>query len=329
MHPLARYLVPAGIILVSAGFLWLVLGPIISYIAPFWPLLAIAASIGLLIWRLPLGQVQAIFAGIGNAVVIQPVQGILTALLLTAIYGGLLWSGYGYGAGELTNRFGFEPRWSWLLVTALGLPIIPAFWYLYQATGIPGDPKSIRRGVTIIMLFVIVFFAWWYHEQPNQLFDHLTGTPKFWVAEKEEAIYHSPGFSPVTGEGLRQGTPEDVARFKKKAWTARLAEKLEKSRREAAAAQRGVGMGLQEFCPGDEHWLEAGVERTFQIGERGGCNVRDIKIPTAGRVRVTWIYPGGEEEVMELRVGDSDLKLTRRPSAFRVLALEKAAFKAL
>src|SRR3989344_3512290 len=145
MHPLARYLVPVGVILIVLGFLWALLGPIIHYLLPFWPLLAIAVGGGLLFLRLPLAQVRTILSSIGQAASTQPLRGLLIGILFTVIYGGLIWLGYGYGAGELTRRFGFEPRWTWVLVTALGLPMIPAFWYLYPATGIPGDPMGIRR----------------------------------------------------------------------------------------------------------------------------------------------------------------------------------------
>ncbi|MBI2610255.1 hypothetical protein HYW53_03785 [Candidatus Giovannonibacteria bacterium] len=91
----------------------------------------------------------------------------------------------------------------------------------------------------------------------------------------------------------------------------------------------GEGMGLKELCPGDEHWLDPGTEVTLQVGERHGCRVSAVTVPTSGKVIRRWIYPGGETEEAVLSSRDPDLPApSRRPSAVFVRALERSSFKA-
>jgi hypothetical protein len=282
MHPLSRYLVPAGIILVGAGIIWFILAPLIGYLAQFWPLLAIAVGIGLLIWRFGFAQAQAIIKGTMDTLALQPLYGIIVGALLTAIYGGAVWLGYLYLAPWLTESLliGHDQRWSWVLVTALGLSLIPGFWRLYQVTGIPGDPDNVRRGIRTIQFFVLIFFAYLYYSQPNWFFDHKTGEPRFWVADKEGRVYPAPGYSPETGEKLRPGTQKDVERFKRAPWPERIWQKTKQQA--LAAAPRGPRLNPDgTVAPWEKINLSPGEEKAYFF-QKDGFRVTG----KGGRVRV-------------------------------------------
>lgn len=210
MHPLARYLIPFGIALLIVAVLWWVLGPLVGYLAKFWPALAIAVGLGLLLWRFPTAQAQALLGA-------PIIRGIATALILTAIYGGLLWLGYVYVPRLMISELGISLRTTWLIVTILGLPVIPIIWRLYAATGIPGDPVVIGRGFRALALLILIFMGWWYHHQPNIFFDK-GGKSQFWVAKSEGKAYFRPGHSPTTGEKLDLGTAEDAKKFSQQSW---------------------------------------------------------------------------------------------------------------
>ena len=214
MHPLARWFLPIGIGLIIFSFLWWLFQPFTHYLGRFWPQIAIAIGLGLFLWRFPLGQAERVW----QFFTIQPVRGILTAAALTAMYGAALWAGYIFLPKIMMAELGVSQRMSWLLVTIIGLPAIPAIWRLYAITGIPGDPIAISRNFRILASLLLIFFGWWFHTQPNILFDHKTGASQFYVADQEQRIYFSPGVSPATGERLRPGTPEDAKKFAQKSW---------------------------------------------------------------------------------------------------------------
>lgn len=214
MHPLAKWFLPIGIGLIVFSFLWWLFQPFAYYLGQFWPQIAIAIGLGLFLWRFPLGQAEKVW----QFFTIQPVRGILTAAALTAMYGGALWLGYIYLPPLLISELGISQRTAWLLITIVGLPAIPVIWRLYAITGIPGDPVAISRNFRVLAFLALVFFGWWFHSQPNILFDFKTGKSLFYVADSEEKIYFSSGNSPATGEKLRPGTAEDAKRFAKKSW---------------------------------------------------------------------------------------------------------------
>jgi hypothetical protein len=85
----------------------------------------------------------------------------------------------------------------------------------------------------------------------------------------------------------------------------------------------------ETICPGDEVWLEAGKEVTLQVGERSGCNVASVTIPTNGKVLRRWIYPGGRTEEAVLSSSDPNLPApSARPSMVYVRAITDATLKA-
>lgn len=196
------------------GLLLMMLWPVFGFLG-FWGTtitLAITVGVAFYFWRFGATNLRLFITE--NPLL----RGIFIASFLTALYATLLWAGYSLGAEKLRVALGIETRHAWVLITVLGLPAIPALWHLYSATGIPGDVEKINRGTRTLMVLTLAFFAWWYHIQPNQFFNHTTGKTNFWVADAEGKAYYSPGFSPVTGERLREGTPEDAERFKEASW---------------------------------------------------------------------------------------------------------------
>ncbi len=156
-------------------------------------------------------------------------RGLAIGVFLTTIYTLFLWLVYGLLAPWLVLSVGVSYRSSWFSVTILSLMVLPAIWYLYDTTGMPGRVESITKARKVILPVVLSFFAWWYINQPDTLFNHQTGEVKFWVAEKESKIYYSPGYSPVTGEELRPGTPADVEKYKKRPLIESLRESATKT----------------------------------------------------------------------------------------------------
>lgn len=281
MHPLGRYLIPLGIILLATAFLWWALAPIIHYLAPMWPLLAIIIAIGVLIWRIPISQIKAALDTIGK---IPLFRGLAITVLFTMVYGVALWLGYQLGANQLQKELGISQRQAWLIITVLGLPVIPLLWRLYGATGIPGDPAVIGRGFKTLALLILIFFGWWYREQPNQFFSHKTGEAKFWVAEKEGAIYSSEGYSLVTGEKLRLGKPEDVERFRRDSWL----EDLEKKGK--ALFQPNSALQSQEVDVEKELKV---LKFTLKPGEEKECIIPADREEASARGKINCLIPLG------------------------------------
>lgn len=221
MHPLAKYAVPTGITLIVFAILWWVLTPIIKAVAPFWPLLIIGVAIGLFIWRIGFEQLQKL---IENPIA----KGLAIAFLLTCIYALFLTFIFQTAIPWTQKQLGTEPRLTILIIIILGAIAIPVFWYLFAASGIPGDPKIIGKGFKTLALISLVFIAWWNYQIPNQFFSHKNGESKFWVADSENKVYFSDGFSPVTGEKLRPGIPKDAEKFKQASWISQLKSKIYK-----------------------------------------------------------------------------------------------------
>ncbi|MDP3974965.1 MAG: hypothetical protein Q8P88_01605 [Candidatus Jorgensenbacteria bacterium] len=222
MHPLGRYAVPAGIALIVIAFMLWVLGPVVEFLGTFWFLVLLGLLIGIvtLVWRVPAAQLNAFVDVVGGNAVLR---GIFIAVLFSIIYGFCLWILFGVVPGWIQGAFGFEIRWAWVLTTVLGLPLIAILWRLYSATGIPGDPKVIGKAFRGVAFLILSFFAWWYHSQPNRLFDVKTGEATFWVADKEGMIYffttqEDSVFSPVTGDKLRSGTRADAEKYRRESW---------------------------------------------------------------------------------------------------------------
>ncbi len=215
LHPFGQIAVGGGILLLLIAIFW--------YFPLSWIVLALLLGLLILAWRLPASQLRAALQTASEAISIQPLYGIAVGILLTAIYGGAVWAGYAYGTQRLIKEFGVPYRTAWLIVTLLGLPMIPALWRLYAATGIPGDPRVISRGIQRVMLFLLIFFAWSQYAMPNRFFDPRTGESRFSVTPDGE-IYHSTEIkhSPKTGDPLRPGTKEDalkrVAQDERKPW---------------------------------------------------------------------------------------------------------------
>lgn len=289
MHPLARYLIPLGVALLVISVLWWIAGPFVKYISSFWPFLAIAIGVGLLLWRFPTAQAQALLGA-------PLIRGLATALILTAIYGGLLWLGYVYLPKIMVSELGVSLRTTWLIVTIVGLPVIPIIWRLYAATGIPGDPVAINRGFRALALLILIFMGWWYHHQPNIFFDK-NGKSHFWVADTENKTYFRPGNSLTTGEKLRQGTAEDAKKFSQQSWLKDL--KLwwhgPASRRQAAAptsrqwtetVQLQPGVASKKITPpsGVNFWTEGPADCEYELADG-----RKIPISQSLGIRTIWL----------------------------------------
>jgi len=193
-------------------------------------------------------------------------RGLGIAVFLTVVYVLLLWLGYHFTAGTLVRQLGTEKRWAFLLVTVLGLPLIEVIWWLYKVAGIPGESKIIGRSFRTLAVFILIFLGWWYHDQPNRSFDVKSGKAIFYWAEKEKKPYFfDPGketvpkvyFSPVTGETLRLGTPQDAERFRKNSWLPKTAKNLLSSSGISSAAQ-----SQEEISP-----TETVIETIAPVGE--------------------------------------------------------------
>jgi len=184
----------------------------------------------------------------------QFVRGFGIAVFLTLVYILLLWLGYYLTAGALVRQLGTEKRWAFLLITVLGLPLIEVIWWLYKAAGVPGESKVIGRSFRTFAVFVLIFLGWWYHDQPNRLFEPESGKASFWVAEKEQKLYFFPSsskpkvyFSPATGETLRLGTPADAEKFRKDSW-------LPKTVRDAKNLLHGSGISSVAQAATEENY---------------------------------------------------------------------------
>jgi len=141
-----------------------------------------------------------------------------TAGTLTAIYLAGFWLLYGPLANWLRSHFGCTETEASVMVTLFGLAFIfPAVWLLYSAANIPGDPKTIKRGMRAIafaMLVVLGYFNW---SGPSELFNPENGNPKFWIDKATGEIIYDPSadssktrYSPRSGHRLEIGNPEDV-----------------------------------------------------------------------------------------------------------------------
>lgn len=210
------------------------------------------------------------------------------AIFLTIVYIFLLWLGYHLTAGVLVKQLGTEKRWAFLLITVLGLPLIEVIWWLYKAAGVPGESKLIGRSFRTFAVFILIFLGWWYHDQPNRLFDPKNGKANFWVAEKEQKLYFFPPssklkvyFSPATGETLRLGTPQDAEKFRKKSW-------LPKTVRGAKSLLDGSGISSTETV----------IETIAPVGDFGkATSIPEcswFKIHPLGKVRTKRLWDGVE-----------------------------------
>lgn len=220
LHPLAKYFLPLGIGLLVISVLWWLFQPLAHYLGSFWLQLAIAIIIGLLIWRFALGQMEKVWAFF----TMQPIRGILTAAILTAIYGGAAWAAYQYLFPILIRETGVDPRFIVLLLGLASIFAVPAIWYLYGPVGLPGDPITIRRGLMGLLLAATIVVGWWTYNQPSFFFDPQSGKVRFWIAEKEEQVYFHPGKSPATGETLVPGSTEAAIKHKRRPWSTRIWE---------------------------------------------------------------------------------------------------------
>lgn len=147
-------------------------------------------------------------------------KNILTAIILTAIYGFLIWAIYNPMALWAQSKFGLTEMQSWFVMTSFGLLVfIPAVWILYQAANIPGDPekvKSTMRRVAFVVLILMAYVSW---KGPTEMFTE-DGRSKFWVDIETGEHFYDPEasktdsattkFSSKTGNPLRLGTREDI-----------------------------------------------------------------------------------------------------------------------
>lgn len=172
------------------------------------PLLFVVVSLGFIAWKLPQERLQRIFG-------FSFVKQIFLGLVVTLIFLGLLWLIYGYAASQIVNLLSVEYRTAYLIVTLLGLPLVVAFWYIYQNAGIPGSPQTIAKGVKILMIVGVLFLGFWFFKQPYRMFNSKTGEAIFWVDDSTGKIYYHSGFSPETGEKLRKGTKKDLEKIKR------------------------------------------------------------------------------------------------------------------
>jgi len=172
------------------------------------PILAVVAGVGLIIWKIPQERLQKVL-GLGF------VKQITLGLVVTVIFLGLLWLIYGYAARQIVGLLGVEYRTAYLIVTILGLPLIVAFWHIYQNAGIPGSPQTIAKGIKIMVVIGILFLGYWYYKQPDRFFDANTGEAVFYIDDSTGKIYYHSGYSPETGERLRRGTQKDLKKIKK------------------------------------------------------------------------------------------------------------------
>lgn len=295
MHPLGRYAVGAGIGLLILAIVWNPLIAVTEFLGISWSLIVLAIIVGavLVILRVPSAQLNALVATVsGNPIL----KGIFTAALFTVIYGFCLQMLFGVVPDWVQGELGVERRFVWVLMTVLGLPLIPLLWLFYEATGIPGDPKVIKKAFRGLSFLMLLFFAWWYYEQPNRLFDVETGKAVFWVAEKEGKIYYFPGaddttkkyFSPTTGEKLRRGNPEDAEKYRKESWVKKVGTLLPSFNRDIAP-QRIVVVLKGEDVPSEPVYVATGSDVYFV----GPPNVeiedgRGKRFPLHGEHGVTW-----------------------------------------
>lgn len=222
MHPLRRYLVPFGITVAVISVIWLALAPVTKYLASFWPLAAVGIAIAAFIWAFAFVRIRN---AVNQGLAIPMVRGALIALFLTAAYSFIVWLLLVEFPGWIQETLGVSGRAAWVVAATIGLLLIPVpglIWRLYGVTGIPGDPKTISRAFRGLAFLILTFLGWWYHDQPNRFFNPKTGASEFWVAEKEGRAYPTPGYSPATGEELRQGTPADAERFRQESWLEKL-----------------------------------------------------------------------------------------------------------
>ncbi|MEK7181182.1 MAG: hypothetical protein AAB738_02500 [Patescibacteria group bacterium] len=149
-------------------------------------------------------------------------KNLKTAAILTAIYLTGFWLLYGPLAHWIQSHFGCTETESSVMVTLFGLAFVfPAVWLLYSAANIPGDPKTIKRGMRAIafaMLFVLAYFKL---SGPSELFNPENGNPKFWTDKTTGEMVYDPSadpsktrFSSRSGYRLELGKPEDVKNLK-------------------------------------------------------------------------------------------------------------------
>lgn len=154
------------------------------------------------------------------------IKGVVIFIVRALAFSACLYVIFGVIPEWIQGTIGVEWRWAVALTTVLGLPLIGIMRRLFGPTGIPGDPAVIRKAFRGVAFLTLIFFAWWYYDQPSRFFDVKTGEATFWVAEKEGKIYYFPTssegdtayHSPSTGERLRRGTPVDAEKYRRESW---------------------------------------------------------------------------------------------------------------
>ncbi|GEM_PF-6926053 len=230
-------------------------------------------------------------------------KGIFVLLLLLLGFSVCLYVLFGAVPGWIQGTMGVEWRWAMVLMVILGLPLIPLVWLLFGPTGIPGDPKVIGKAFRGVAFLMLIFFAWWYHDQPNRLFDVDTGQPTFWVADKEGKIYYFPGpvdttrkyFSPVTGERLRPGEPTDVPKYRKESWTQDVKKAL---------PSISIPTPVREENKWMRFYLRKGeVIPTVYVS--GKWNTREYIVESTGPFKVHGVQPDGTVKIFTAEAGRS------------------------
>lgn len=281
---------------------WALMGTIVRTDVLFWIigaviLFVLVASV-LYIARLPVDQAEELVKRVNANPLLK---GIVVFTILALAFSACLYVLFEVIPERIQGTIGVEWRWAVVLTAVLGLPLIGIAWRLFGPTGIPGDPEVIRRAFRGVSFLILVFFAWWYHNQPNRMFDVETGQATFWVDKKEGKIYFFSGaedttkkyFSPATGEELQRGNTADAEKYRKESWVKEASVLLPSFTTKAESASsrtRRITVVLRgEKIPTEPVYAPTGSEVYFVGGPTiEGEDGNGKRFPLHGEHGVTW-----------------------------------------